>query len=143
VEELKERIANWQAYDDRGEAILRFKAEQQIPELIRQRDLATSPALSAAHNEITALKARLRMADERGDRWSILAKKQDEELAQLRARLEEVGRDGERYRWLRLAGVDPVISERFVNICESEPETPELFDAAIDSALAAQVGGRG
>jgi len=75
VEELKERIANWQAYDDRGEAILRFKAEQQIPELIRQRDLATSPALSAAHNEITALKARLRMADERGDRWSILAKK--------------------------------------------------------------------
>jgi hypothetical protein len=46
-------------------------------------------------------------------------------------------RDAERYRWLRLASVNSAISEAFVNVCESEPETPELFDAAIDKAMCA------
>jgi hypothetical protein len=46
-------------------------------------------------------------------------------------------RNAERYRWIRLASVDPAISEAFVNVCESEPETPELFDAAIDKAMRA------
>ena len=50
-------------------------------------------------------------------------------------RVEGMEKDAARYRWLRLASADIKISNRFVNICESEPATPELFDAAIDAAL--------
>ena len=51
------------------------------------------------------------------------------------SRLAAVEANAQRYAWLRLAGVDADISEKFVNICESEPATPELFDQAIDSAI--------
>lgn len=57
-------------------------------------------------------------------------------MRNVEAELREAKKDAERYQWLRLASVDVEISNAFVNICESEPVTPEAFDAAIDAALA-------
>ena len=46
------------------------------------------------------------------------------------------GQDARRYRWIRSAAHDDIVSAAFVDICESDPATAELFDAAIDAAIA-------
>jgi hypothetical protein len=91
---------------------------------------------TAAESRIAALREQLEC------HIDILKQTQRERDAAHKAR-ERAEANEARYLWIRAASVDADISKAFTDICESEPATPELFDAAIDAALAgAQEEGR-
>lgn len=99
---------------------------EQVENIVRR--------MGAALSAVTAERDELRYRLEAASEWATMASEKLKERDQLRAEVEALRPDAERYRWLRDIAGNAILSD-LMRDC-----TMDGWDAAVDAAMAAKEG---